>query len=117
LHAWQPQYAAARSELRTADTHRERAAPGALRVELFLRIRRQQLRVGLCARRCEECLMAALPTLYLQGFAFWSSRLPGWDVARAVIRGERAAPEAPAPRPAPTLLAPTERRRAPDTVA
>lgn len=61
--------------------------------------------------------MAALPTLYLQGFAFWSSRLPGWDVARAVIRDERAAPEAPAPRPAPTLLAPTERRRAPDTVA
>jgi len=34
-----------------------------------------------------------------------------------VIRGESAAPEAVAPRPSPTLLAPTERRRAPDTVA
>jgi hypothetical protein len=49
--------------------------------------------------------------------AFWASRLPGWDIARAVIRGEQSPPEAPSARPAPTLLAPTERRRAPDTVA
>jgi hypothetical protein len=34
-----------------------------------------------------------------------------------VIRGERSAPESVANRPVPTLLAPTERRRAPDTVA
>jgi hypothetical protein len=53
----------------------------------------------------------------VQGVAFWSSRLPDWDTARAVIRGERVAPQAVALRPAPTLLAPTERRRAPDTVA
>lgn len=53
----------------------------------------------------------------IEGVAFWASRLPGWDIARAVIRGEQAAPDAPSPRPAPTLLAPTERRRAPDTVA
>ncbi|HEY6644563.1 beta-ketoacyl synthase chain length factor [Povalibacter sp.] len=59
----------------------------------------------------------ALPAVVIEGVAFWSSRLPGWDVARAVIRGEAAAPDAAAPRPAPTLLAPTERRRAPDTVA
>lgn len=56
-------------------------------------------------------------TVHLDGFAFWASRLPGWDVARAVIRGEQAAPETSVTRPAPTLLAPTERRRAPDTVA
>jgi hypothetical protein len=53
----------------------------------------------------------------IEGVAFWASRLPGWELARAVIRGEQPAPEAPSPRPAPTLLAPTERRRAPDTVA
>jgi hypothetical protein len=53
----------------------------------------------------------------IEGVSFWASRLPGWDIAQAVIRGEQAAPEALSPRPAPTLLAPTERRRAPDTVA
>jgi beta-ketoacyl synthase-like protein len=58
-----------------------------------------------------------LPQVVAEGVAFWSSRLPGWDVARAVIRGEQAAPEAAVSRPAPALLGPTERRRAPDTVA
>jgi len=55
--------------------------------------------------------------LHVEGIALWSPRLPGWEAARAVLRGERPAPEQPAPRPSPTLLAPTERRRAPDTVA
>jgi hypothetical protein len=53
----------------------------------------------------------------IEGVAFWASRLPSWDIARAVILGEQAPPEAPSTRPSPTLLAPTERRRAPDTVA
>ena len=53
----------------------------------------------------------------IEGVSFWASRLPGWDIAQAVIRGEQAPPEAPSARPSPTLLAPTERRRAPDTVA
>lgn len=53
----------------------------------------------------------------IEGVALWASRLPGWDLAQAVIRGEQAAPEAASARPSPTLLAPTERRRAPDTVA
>jgi len=53
----------------------------------------------------------------IEGVSFWASRLPGWDVARAVMRGEQAPPETPSARPSPTLLAPTERRRAPDTVA
>jgi len=58
-----------------------------------------------------------LPEVVAEGVAFWASRLPGWDVARAVIRGEQGAPETAASRPAPALLGPTERRRAPDTVA
>jgi hypothetical protein len=56
-------------------------------------------------------------TAFVNGVAFWASRLPGWQVAAPVLRGEAAAPEQAAPRPSPTLLAPTERRRAPDTVA
>lgn len=62
-------------------------------------------------------MSAQLHEVVAEGVAFWASRLPGWDVARAVIRGEQAAPEAAAARPAPALLGPTERRRAPDTVA
>jgi Beta-ketoacyl synthase, N-terminal domain len=59
----------------------------------------------------------ALQPVQVMGISFWSTRLPGWDIARAVIRGEAAAPAVNSPRPAPTLLAPTERRRAPDSVA
>jgi hypothetical protein len=58
-----------------------------------------------------------LPEVVAEGVAFWASRLPGWDVARAVIRGEQDVPQTPVARPAPALLGPTERRRAPDTVA
>ena len=58
-----------------------------------------------------------LPQLCIEGVAFWASRLPDWETARTVIRGERPPPESAATRPTPALLAPTERRRAPDTVA
>jgi hypothetical protein len=61
--------------------------------------------------------MSALPVVAIEGIAFWHTRLPGWAIARAVIRGEQEAPVTPAMRPTPSLLAPTERRRAPDTVA
>jgi beta-ketoacyl synthase-like protein len=61
--------------------------------------------------------MSALPNVAIEGIAFWHTRLPGWEIARAVICGEQNAPEAAATRPTPNLLAPTERRRAPDTVA
>ncbi|MFN0317957.1 MAG: beta-ketoacyl synthase chain length factor [Burkholderiales bacterium] len=54
---------------------------------------------------------------YVDGVALWSPRLPGWEAAAPVLRGEHALPEASVPRPAPTLLPPNERRRAPDTVA
>ncbi len=60
---------------------------------------------------------AALPPVAIEGVAFWHTRLPGWATARAVICGEQDAPAAAATRPTPSLLAPTERRRAPDTVA
>lgn len=58
-----------------------------------------------------------MPTLYIEGPAFWSPTLPGWDVARAAFRGEGGPVDPPARRPAPQVLAPAERRRAPDTVA
>jgi hypothetical protein len=51
------------------------------------------------------------------GLAFWTPRLPGWSVAAPVLRGEAPPLEQPATRPSPATLAPTERRRAPDTVA
>jgi hypothetical protein len=57
------------------------------------------------------------PTLYIEGPAFWAPALPGWEAARAVFRGEAAPADPPAKRPSPQLLAPAERRRAPDTVA
>ncbi|HET7842995.1 MAG TPA: beta-ketoacyl synthase chain length factor, partial [Xanthomonadales bacterium] len=53
---------------------------------------------------------------FVDGIALWSPRLPGWDAAAPILRGD-APPTDPQPRPAPALLAPTERRRAPDTVA
>ena len=55
--------------------------------------------------------------LFVEGIGFWASRMPGWDVARAVLRGDANAPTAAATRPSPALLPPAERRRAPDTVA
>jgi hypothetical protein len=56
-------------------------------------------------------------TAFVEGVALWAPRIPGWTVARPVLRGQTKAQAQPAPRPAPPLLAPTERRRAPDTVA
>ncbi|HEY2591749.1 MAG TPA: beta-ketoacyl synthase chain length factor [Steroidobacteraceae bacterium] len=55
--------------------------------------------------------------VFIEGIALWAPRLPGWDAARAILRGEAPPAAAPAARPAPAVLAPTERRRAPDSVA
>ena len=55
--------------------------------------------------------------VYVEGIGFWASRLPGWEAARGILRGEAQAPATPQMRPAPALLPPAERRRAPDTVA
>lgn len=56
-------------------------------------------------------------TLFIDGVALWAPSLPGWSAARLAFRGEGAAADPPARRPAPELLPPAERRRAPDTVA
>jgi len=61
--------------------------------------------------------MTMTPTLYIEGPALWAPSLPGWDVARAAFRGEGEPADPPAKRPAPQVLAPAERRRAPDSVA
>jgi len=57
------------------------------------------------------------PRLYIEGPAFWAPTLPGWETASAAFRGEAAPVDPPAKRPSPQVLAPAERRRAPDTVA
>lgn len=62
-------------------------------------------------------MLQRFPALSLEGFALWTPRLPGWDIARRVIRGESEPQEAKSPRPSTTLLPPTERRRIRDTVA
>lgn len=54
---------------------------------------------------------------FIDGIGFWASRMPGWESAAGILRGEVPPPAEPARRPAPSLLPPTERRRAPDTVA
>jgi hypothetical protein len=56
-------------------------------------------------------------TLFIDGIAFWAPTLPGWEVARSALRGESEPLATPVKRPAPEILAPAERRRAPDTVA
>lgn len=61
--------------------------------------------------------MAATLSVYLEGLSLWSPRLPSWEIARGVMRGELSIPETPAARPQTSLLPPTERRRIPDTVA
>ena len=52
----------------------------------------------------------------LEGVGFWASGLPSWDAARAYV-ATGVLPGNPPTRPSPQLLAPNERRRAPDSVA
>jgi hypothetical protein len=54
---------------------------------------------------------------FVEGVGFWAPTLPGWPAARAALRGEGALTDPPAKRPSPEILAPAERRRAPDAVA
>ncbi len=55
-------------------------------------------------------------TFGIEGIGFWGNGLPSWDAARAFVATGALPADAPA-RPAPQLLAPNERRRAPQTVA
>lgn len=52
----------------------------------------------------------------IEGIGFWASGLPSWDAARAFANDGVLPADAPS-RPSPGLLAPNERRRAPETVA
>ena len=52
----------------------------------------------------------------IEGIGFWSQGLPTWDAARAYVTGA-ALPDVALARPSPQLLAPNERRRAPESVA
>lgn len=55
-------------------------------------------------------------TVTVEGIGFWTDGLPSWQAARDFVAGGATAPDAPR-RPSPQLLAPNERRRAPETVA
>ncbi|HEU0306792.1 MAG TPA: beta-ketoacyl synthase chain length factor [Lysobacter sp.] len=52
----------------------------------------------------------------IEGVGFWTNGLPSWAAARAFVYDGALPPDAPA-RPSPQMLAPNERRRAPETVA
>ena len=52
----------------------------------------------------------------IAGIGVWTRGLPSWDAARAFI-ADGSLPADPPARPSPQLLAPNERRRAPETVA
>ena len=52
----------------------------------------------------------------VEGIGFWCNGLPDWSAARAFARGAGLPDNAPA-RPSPQVLAPNERRRAPESVA
>ncbi len=61
--------------------------------------------------------------LYVEGIAFWSANWPDWASAAAALRGDPSVgpasevmPQGPRKRPAATMLAANERRRAPDSV-
>lgn len=58
------------------------------------------------------------PTLSarIAGIGFWTRGLPSWESACAYLADGRL-PDNPPARPSPQLLAPNERRRAPETVA
>ncbi len=55
-------------------------------------------------------------TARIEGIAFWTRGLPSWDAAVSYARSGARPDDAPT-RPSPQLLAPNERRRAPETVA
>jgi hypothetical protein len=55
-------------------------------------------------------------TATIEGLGFWCGGLPSWDAAQAFVADGVRPADVPA-RPSPQLLAPNERRRAPDTVA
>lgn len=53
----------------------------------------------------------------IEGIGFWSNGLPSWQAARDYVADGALAADAAAAKPSPQLLAPNERRRAPESVA
>lgn len=60
--------------------------------------------------------MSGVLQIGIEGIGVWSSQLAGWDAARGILCGQMNKSVAPIARPAPTILPPNERRRAPETV-
>ena len=52
----------------------------------------------------------------IEGIGVWAPALPGWQASQDVLSGKAEPQAAVSARPAATLLAPAERRRAPDSV-
>jgi hypothetical protein len=52
----------------------------------------------------------------IEGVGVWSPALPGWQASRDVLTGKGEPVASASARPAASLLAPAERRRAPDSV-
>ncbi|HSC10335.1 MAG TPA: beta-ketoacyl synthase chain length factor [Rhodanobacteraceae bacterium] len=52
----------------------------------------------------------------IEGVGLWSPALPGWQASRDILAGKAEPVAASGARPAASLLAPGERRRAPDSV-
>ena len=52
----------------------------------------------------------------IEGIGVWAPALPGWQASQDVLTGKAEPQAAVSARPAATLLAPAERRRAPDSV-
>jgi hypothetical protein len=52
----------------------------------------------------------------IEGIGLWSPALPGWEASRDILAGTAEPVAAAGARPAASLLAPGERRRAPDSV-
>ena len=61
-------------------------------------------------------MTAPLLSAGIAGIGFWARGLPSWQAACAYLTGDALSGDAPT-RPSPQLLAPNERRRAPETVA
>lgn len=55
-------------------------------------------------------------TATIEGIGFWASGLPSWAAARSFVADGALPPDAPR-KPSPQVLAPNERRRAPESVA
>ena len=54
--------------------------------------------------------------IFVEGVGVWADALPGWDASRNVFFEKVVNAANAVSRPAPSLLAPTERRRAPESV-